>query len=96
MAGQGNGRRLARERRAENFGRTTLSASLVQAIGALRPSRVARWLGMSDRALRRWRGGNVKITGVEDIINEPELALTFARCLQTHVLKRMRLERRKR
>lgn len=90
-----NGNGHARKRRSEQFGRTSLTASLVQAMRATgtRPSRAAKLLGVTDRTLRRW----LKLeTAVESelVLNAPRLAKTFARCLSVTATKRERAEKK--
>lgn len=97
MTGKTNARALARERRAENFGRKVISDALVQAMGSAgaKPARAARLIGNTSRNLLDWRTGKGPAL-VETILNVPEFDLAFARCLQTHILKRRRAERGRR
>lgn len=94
MTAPGNGGRLARQRRAENFGRTTLAASFVQALRHTRTSRAAaaRMLGVTTRTIRRWLKLETPVVS-ELVLNVPKLAEPFASCLSVSAKKRSRAER---
>jgi hypothetical protein len=90
-----NGRQRARERRAEKFGRKSLSLSFVQALRHTRTSRVtaAKLLGVTTRTIRRWLNLETPVAA-ELVLEEPRFAAQFASCLSVSAKKRERAERR--
>lgn len=96
MAAQGNGNRLAAERRRQKFGRKSISASLVQALGLddhQGSAKGARKLGCTPRTLNNHLH-NRSSSFLELVIDRPEYAVPFARKLLQLVVKRERAEKK--
>jgi hypothetical protein len=93
---QGNGNRLARERRRQKFGRKSISASLVQALGLddhHGSAKGARKLGCTPRTLSNHLH-NRSASFLELVIDRPEYATPFARALLKACIKRERAEKK--
>ena len=86
-----NGSRLAAKRRAENFGQTSVSASLAQCLGLEDhhgSASAARKLRETPRQLNRQLHNRVHFGLVELVANRPEYAVKFARKFLELMLER--------
>lgn len=97
MAVNGSGKRLARERRAENFGKKTSCLAFVQAMrhADVKPSRVAIWLGVSTNTIKSWLALKTSVATAL-VLDEPRLAEEYASCLSVSAKKRARAEKGRR
>lgn len=94
--GDRNGSRLARERRRENFGRKSISASLAQCLGLEDhhgSAKAARKLGCTARMLNNYLHGRSRFGLLGLVAESPDYAVKFAEAFLAKMLERQRAEK---